>query len=202
MDWYSQTIKTYDESAHELAEYFKGIGARVADIELGLKLAQAPSGARVVEIGCGDGRDAEEIIKRVAWYEGFDPSEGLIKIAQLRLPDASFIKANAHTYAYANNFDAVFAFASLLHVSQDDMVEAIHKIARSLRAGGILFISLKERPAYDEEVKEDQYGKRMFYYYNPTIIESIAGESFNTVYEDHQKIGKTAWFSLVLQKNK
>lgn len=201
MDWNTQTIKTYDESAKELAEYFKGIGARVSDIELGLKLANASSDAKVVEIGCGDGRDAEEIVKRVAWYEGYDPSEGLLDIARQRLPDASFVKADALSYQYPENLDVVYAFASLLHVDQENLKIALVKIAAALRKDGIAFISLKERLAYEEEAKEDQYGRRMFYYYNPALIQELAGDSFVVAHEDHQTIGHTDWFTLALRKN-
>ena len=86
MDWKIKNIQTYDSSAIALAEYFKGIGPRINDIELGLNLARASKKARVVEIGCGDGRDAIEIVKRSGWYEGFDPSEGLLDIARNTYP--------------------------------------------------------------------------------------------------------------------
>jgi SAM-dependent methyltransferase len=201
MDWQSQTIKTYDDSASELAEYFNGIGARVDDIELGLKLADIGSDAQVVEIGCGDGRDAVEIVGRVGKYDGFDPSEGLLKIAHERLPTVSFVKADALSYEYPENLDVIYAFASLLHVNREDLKDVLTKVSQSLRSGGIFFISLKERPIYVEEVKEDEYGKRMFYYYNPAIIKEIAGTSFCSIHEDHQKIGKTEWFTIVLKKN-
>jgi len=201
MDWQSQTIKTYDDSANELAEYFKGIGARVDDIELGLKLADVGSNAQVVEIGCGDRRDAVEIVKRVSKYIGFDPSAGLLKIAHERLPNVSFVKADALSYEYPENLDVIYAFASLLHVNREDLKDVFTKVSQSLRSGGIFFISLKERPTYIEEVKEDEYGKRMFYYYNPAIIKEIAGNSFTSIHEDHQKIGKTEWFTIVLKKS-
>jgi ubiquinone/menaquinone biosynthesis C-methylase UbiE len=201
MDWQSQTIKTYDDSANELAEYFKGIGARVDDIELGLKLADIGSNAQVVEIGCGDRRDAVEIVKRVGKYEGFDPSEGLLKIAHKRLPNVSFVKADALSYVYPKKLDVVYAFASLLHVNLEDLKKVFEKVSQSLRPGGVFFISLKERTDYVEEVKEDEYGKRIFYYYNPAIIKEVAGTSFTSIYEDHQKIGKTDWFTIVLKKD-
>jgi len=201
MDWNSQTIKTYDKSAVALAEYFKGIGARVDDIELGLKLAGADTKARAVEIGCGDGRDAIEIVKRVGWYEGFDPSKGLLEIAKKNLPITSFVVADALTYDYPQNVDVIFAFASLLHVNKTDMPRVFEKAAKSLRSGGIFYISLKERGAYTEEVKKDEYGERMFYYYNTELIKELAGDLFTAVHEDHQKIGNTDWFTIALKRN-
>ncbi|HVC36025.1 MAG TPA: orotidine 5'-phosphate decarboxylase / HUMPS family protein [Candidatus Dormibacteraeota bacterium] len=90
MNWQQETIKSYDGSAQALSNYFQGIGSRTTDIELGLDLANASDGhARVVEIGCGDGRDATEIVKRVAWYEGFDPSKGMLDQARVGTPSAA-----------------------------------------------------------------------------------------------------------------
>lgn len=200
MNWQIQTIKTYDDSAVALAQYFKGIGPRVSDIELGLKLANASKNARAIEIGCGDGRDAVEIKKRVAWYEGFDPSSGLLKIAQKNLPNTSFVAADALTYDYPSKVDVIYAFASLLHVNKHDLRKVFAKTASSLRGGGIFYISLKERSVYTEEIKDDEYGKRMFYYYNIDLIKTIAGEPFISVHEAHQKIGKTDWFTIALEK--
>lgn len=200
MDWNAQTIQTYDKSAQALAEYFRGIGARVEDIKLGLELAGTPQNARVVEIGCGDGRDAQEIIKRVSWYEGFDPSKELLKIARDKLPGTSFVEADALTYTYPANTDIVFAFASLLHVNKTDFKTALEKVASSLRAGGLFYISLKEREVYTEEAKKDEYGERMFYYYNPGLIKDLSSELFLSVHEAHQQVGKTDWFTIALKK--
>lgn len=194
------TIKTYDSSAKELAAYFQGIGPRVEDIELGLKLAGNPGKPRVVEIGCGDGRDAAEIVKRAGFYQGFDPSAGLLALARENVADADFVLADALSYEYPAHTDAIFAFASLLHVSKEDFAKVCKKVAASLRQEGIFFISLKERDTYEEEIKRDAYGERMFCYYNPELVEALAGEAFQPVYEDHQVIGKTKWLTIALRK--
>lgn len=155
--------------------------------------------AKVVEIGCGDGRDAEEIIKRTAWYEGFDPSEGLLRLARKKLPHARFVKTDASAYEYAPDLDVVFAFASLLHVDMEEFNHVLDKVRRALKPGGIFYVSLKEKPAYHEEAKQDMFGERMFYYYSVDDILQMAGGNFACVHEDHQTIGKTVWFTLALQ---
>lgn len=201
MDWHNRNIETYNDSAEKLAEYFNGIGARTDDIELALKLAHRRNEARVLEIGCGDGRDAEEIVKRVEWYEGVDPSSGLLTIARQRLPDTSFIEADALSYDYPDNLDVIFAFASLLHVNKEDLTTVFDMGYEALLEGGIYYLSLKERPEYTEEVKTDDYGERMFYYYNVDLIKEVAGTGFQAVHESHQTIGNTDWFTLALKKN-
>jgi predicted TPR repeat methyltransferase len=200
MDSASQTIDTYNKSAKELAEQFAGIGSRTDDIELALRLAGNKTDARVVEIGCGDGRDAEEIVARVGRYEGVDPSEGLLEIARERLPEASFVKASATSYNYPQNIDVVFAFASLLHVDREELKEVFTKVTDSLVQGGIFYISLKERADYAVELQEDRFGTRTFYYYSTTVIKEVAGDRFEVVHESRWSLGKTDWFDIALKK--
>lgn len=200
MNWHERNLQTYNSSAEKLAAYFHGIGARTDDIELALKLAPRGADTRVVEIGCGDGRDAQEIIKCVDRYEGVDPSSGLLSIAKQRLPNASFVEADALSYDYPEDLSVIFAFASLLHVSKDELPLVFEKGYKALRDGGIYLVSLKERPEYVEEVKKDEYGERMFYYYNADLVKELAGAAFKTAHESHQTIGNTDWFTLALQK--
>jgi len=200
MDWQKQNTKVYNDSAKEIAKYFKGIGSRIEDIEKGLELANKITGANVIELGCGDGRDATEIIKRVSKYVGIDPSTGLLAIAKENNPTGLFVVSNAVAYDYPTELDTIFAFASLLHVNYDDLSLVFKKAAGALRTGGIFYISLKERSEYTEEIKQDAYGDRMFYYYNSAIVKNLAGKLYETAYEYRKTIGETDWFTIALKK--
>ena len=196
------TVDTYNKSAKELAEYFRGIGSRVRDIDLAIRLSDKLDNPFVVEIGCGDGRDAKEIIKRTNNYIGFDISKELIKLAKKYVPKAYFEVADAINYKYPNNIDVVFAFASLLHLDKKEVKNVLEKVHTALRLGGIFYISLKLRTEYYEEIKEDKYGKRMFYYYNPEIITNLAGVGYEIVRNSKSSVdGSTSkWFEIALRK--
>jgi SAM-dependent methyltransferase len=196
------TIETYDRSAKELADYFSGIGSRLDIIEDALRLVGPGKAARVIEVGCGDGRDAVDIVPRVAWFEGFDPSIGLIELARKRLPGVSFVKADALSYDYPLELDAIFGFASYLHLNKHDFGVACRKAADALRAGGLLVMTLKEREEYEEELVEDEFGKRMLYYYDERTVLERVGDGLEVVRLDHQALKrKTArWLLVVLRK--
>jgi trans-aconitate methyltransferase len=200
MDWDNITIHTYNNSADKLADFYNASGVRINDINLGIKLANIKHRARIVEIGCANGRDAAEITKHCAFYEGIDPSKNMLEIARVSLPGISFVQADALTYIYPKNIDIIFAFASLLHVNKEDIPKVIEKTAKSLRLGGILYISLKERETYTKSITKDQYGERMFYYYTSTLIKNFTRNLFNTVYEDHHIIRGSRWFTIALKK--
>lgn len=195
-----QTIDTYNSSAEALAEYFSGIGPRVKYIDTALRLAGEPEAPRVLEIGCGDGRDATEITKKAGWYQGFDISKELIRIARARLPEADFVVADAVDFIYPNDLDVVFAFASLLHLNKDEFKSVLEKVHKALKPAGIFYISLKYRDEYSSEVKKDQYGERLFYFYNGDVVRQLAEEAYEVVAEEIETIGHTKWLEIALKK--
>ena len=113
---HAETIATYDNHALEIGAFLDHRIGRLDIIEQGLELAGSPADATAIELGCGTGRDAEQIIPRVGYYEGFDPSRGLLEIARQRLPEAHFVEADALEYVYPQDVDIVYGFASFVHL--------------------------------------------------------------------------------------
>jgi SAM-dependent methyltransferase len=195
-----KTIETYDRQAEALAEYYASYEARVGDIELAFRLAGNPKNAKVLEIGCGSGRDGQAIAERTNAYVGIDPSAGMLRVARKNAPDVDFIQADASSYRYPNNLDIVFAFASLLHVDEGEMQLVLEKVHGVLRPGGIFFMSLKFAKDYHAERQDDTYGTRVFYYYRPKKIKELAGDGYETVYQERSEHGGKQWFETALRK--
>lgn len=195
-----ETIDTYDQSAEALAEYFVGIGARTQDIQLGIDFLGNKENIHAVELGCGDGRDAAEIVQRVVKYNGMDISEGMLRVARRRLPDIDFMQADVANYVFPKDIDIVYAFASLLHSPKEEVQDVLSRAHQALRPGGIFYISLKHKSEYGSGVKTDQYGKRLFYFYNPNIITELAGDGYENVHQAYQTLNGTDWFTTALKK--
>jgi hypothetical protein len=53
---------------------------------------------------------------------------------------------------------------------------------------------------YQEDTRTDEFGTRTYYYYTPEIIEELAGDKFQTVFEERKNLRNQEWFSVVLQK--
>src|SRR5580693_8526064 len=138
-----RTIKTYGENAAAFAERFDGIGARINDIAEtfeALKI-EHPS---TLEIGCGNGRDALEILKRTDHYIGLDISEELISLAKEKNPGATFIVADIENYSFPKNLDAIFAFASLIHTPKEKLKKIFADAFSVLNEGGVFRVSMKQ----------------------------------------------------------
>jgi len=99
-------------------------------------------GSRILELGCGDGRDAERMIAR-----GFEvhPSDGSPRMAQLAserlgrdVPVMRFAELDA-----VEAFDAVWCQATLLHLPERELPAVLARIHRALRPGGRHWASYK-----------------------------------------------------------
>lgn len=199
-----QTIQSYDDSALEIASHFLNYtdNPNRETMDGALALVEDPKEARVIEIGCGTGRDAGYLLPRVGWYEGFDPSEKLLEIAEKEVPSASFTKADALSYPYPGNLNIVFAFASLVHLNRQDFAVTCDKVKSSLVEGGVFVMTLKEADEYTQLRQEDDYGTRLFYLYPLSLVVDLIGPDFKLVKELHTKDGPSnkAWMSLTFIK--
>ena len=194
------TRKIYDQSADELSQYYDSIGARGGDIDLAFALADRPQNAIVLEIGCGNGRDAKAILEHTPYYTGIDTSSRMIAKAQDRLPNGNFEEADAITYAYPTLYDIVFAFAPLRHMDLDEVTTVLRKVYDSLRPGGILYISSNFSQKYEVTERQHPHGVRKIYNYNPDIIQKHAPHGFKRVREIYEKVNNEPWFEVALKK--
>ena len=100
-------------------------------------------GARVLELGCGDGRDAERMIARGFEVHPSDGSPVMAGLASERLgrevPVMRFSELEA-----VEAFDGVWCQASLLHLPEDELPGILSSIHRALRPGGFHWASYKD----------------------------------------------------------
>lgn len=198
MDKKAQTIDTYNKSAKELAERYDKVGARVSDIEETFALVHTKN-PKVLEIGCGNGRDAKEILKRTNKYTGVDVSEGLLTIAKKHNPKGSFELGDIVDYSLPKGLDIIFAFASLIHVNKKDIQGVFKKKHAALHPGGYARISIKYNFEYSEVTKEDEFGTRTYFLYSKEDIESLVGDFVVLKNEINTAQGQE-WLEILLQK--
>ena len=83
-----------------------------------LATARRDARRRVVDLGCGAGRDYPAFEERNIDYLGVDASEGMLTVARERFPSANFEAQDLCALDLpARSFDGAFANASLQHVA-------------------------------------------------------------------------------------
>ncbi len=92
-----------------------------------------------------------------------------------------------------NSFDGVWAYTSLLHVSKEEMIEAIKKIHKLLKPDGIFLIGMIEGEFEGDVERESMPNTaRYFRYYKSEelkeVVESLGFEfHFEDRYTPHSK---------------
>lgn len=99
-------------------------------------------GARVLDAGCGSGRDAKAFMEMGYQVEAFDASSALVEMARAHtgLPVQLMTFADV---AWKAEFDGIWCCASLLHVPAAELPEVMQKLADALKAGGVWYVSFK-----------------------------------------------------------
>lgn len=197
---HQRTRDTYDQSAQSLSQHYDEIGARDGDVELAFALAGNPENAVVLELGCGNGRDARAILRRTPFYTGIDTSKKMIAIATQKVPKGDFKVADAITHNYGGPYDIIFAFALFRHLEINEVTAVLRKAAASLKEGGILYISSMFGRVYEHHAHTDNYGTREMHLYNPEIILKHCPPSLKKVQEIYDHIDGNEWFELALRK--
>jgi SAM-dependent methyltransferase len=94
-------------------------------------------GAATLEVGCGEGRVARDLVARGHTVTGLDASPTLVRAAAEADPASRYVEGRAEALPFQDGAcDLVVAYNSLMDV--DDMPAAVREAARVLAPGGRL----------------------------------------------------------------
>lgn len=171
-------------------------------------LARLPEGGTVLDVGCGSGVKAKCMMERGFKVVGIDVSEGLLAIARRESPQGDFRLLSMYDLpTLSEQFDGVFAQASLLHIPKKDAARIVSYMAERTNPCGFVYIAVKgaREAAPDEEIKrEDDYGyeyERFFSYYTPEELERyLVSAGIEVLALSSSPSGRTTWLQIVGQK--
>lgn len=159
----SVTLDFYSASA----PVYLGSGNRGVSGHLPSFLDLLPPQARILELGCGGGRDAEAMIAA-----GFsvDPTDGTAEIAQIAKERLGRPVRVMHfdELDALQLYDAVWASASLLHVHRSSLPQILALVFEALKPGGLHFASYKGGGAEGR----DRYGRYFNYLAREEVTEA------------------------------
>lgn len=139
-------IPSYDEQT--LAFYDREAEAYAARCEptrhpsLDQFINALPPGGSVLELGCGGGQDAQIMLEAGLRVIATDGSPGLAAEASKRLGRRVKVM-RFDELREEQRYDGVWANACLLHLAGPDLVDALGRIWRALKTGGVFYASFK-----------------------------------------------------------
>ena len=150
------TVRHYQERAQSFFE-----GTRDHDVSQNIDALLAAIGGegprRILDLGCGPGRDLVAFKERGHDPVGLDGTEAFVRMARAHsgaeVRHQDFLELDLA----AAEFDGVFANASLFHVPCRELPRVLGELLECLRLGGVLFSS-NPRGENEEGWSRGRYG--------------------------------------------
>lgn len=162
-------------------------------------VAGLPAQARVLDAGCGSGRDSKAFAGLGYAVDAFDASPEMVAMASehagLAVRQMRFDEVDA-----VSRYNGIWCCASLLHVSSAELPDAMQRLARALKPGGIWYVSFKYGEG--ERAKE---GRRFTDLTEPgltALVASLDGIHIKTMWktEDKRPDRDETWLNALLYK--
>lgn len=198
---YTSTRRFYDQNAVSYAE---------ATLPLSMEQSLEPfaarlrSGGRIVDLGCGAGRDLRAFLLQGLRPIGLDVSYQLTRLAKV-YSGCPVVVGDLRMLPFAtDSFSGAWASASLLHLRRDDVRMALAEVRRILQPGGYFFSSMKCGQGEGMDSKG-----RWFTYFHPADWLSQLEEAGLDIVDSHvssQALGTLerdqpiAWFSCTARR--
>ncbi len=155
-------------------------------------------GSKILDVGCGSGRDMRWLKARGFQPTGFERSEGLAALAREH-SGCSVMEGDFEGYDFSGmGMDAIVLVGVLVHVPHERFEDVLSNILRALNPLGHVLLTLKEG---DRDV--EVLGDRVFYRWQDGVLRGTfagLGLAVKDFSRQVSKIRKTdVWLGYVLQ---
>ena len=132
LNYYNQCAEAYNETTLNIEFDSKR--------EMLLKYLQP--NAHILDLGCGSGRDSKGFLQKGYKVTAVDGSKELCKIASKNIGQDVICQLFNELDA-VNEFDGVWACASLLHLPTNELKQTLKRVEKALKKDGYFYASFK-----------------------------------------------------------
>lgn len=135
----SQTIDYYNENATAYVADTLNVDF---DKQRDFLLKYLKPGAKILDLGCGSGRDSKKFIEKGFSVVAVDGSAELCKLASQHIGQ-EVRNIRFDQLDYNNEFDAVWACASLLHLTTEELKNVFPLVIKACKPEAFIYMSFK-----------------------------------------------------------
>jgi ubiquinone/menaquinone biosynthesis C-methylase UbiE len=195
------TRSAYDEIAADFARV-NGAMPESSIAAADWLCSRVPPGSRVLDVGCGAGRDMAWLSSRGLRVTGADLSAGMLAPAR-SITTGPLCQMDMRSLGFASqSFQAAWCSAALLHLPKALAPQALSEMARVLVPGGCLYLAVQA--GSEEVVQSGEYGhpqaRRFFARYRQEEMREMVQQAGFTVIEDGEYLTNRIWLGFKLVK--
>ncbi len=199
-DLIKNSIETYNKYAKIYADY---TNQKSFQYQINKFITSLPKKAKILDIGCGAGRDVVYFTEENCEAIGIDISEGLLQEARERYPNAKFEKMDFTKTTFPNElFDGLWCMASLSDVPKLKTTEVLNEFNRILKNNGIIFIATKEGEG-EKIISKKKYNNspRFYSFFKEEELHNLLTKTnFEVVSSDVADDSGTKWIEIFARK--
>ena len=164
-------------------------------------LKLVPEGGKILDLGCGSGRDSMNFIKLGYEVIAVDGAKKLAKKASVLL-GKEVIVSTFEELELKEKFHGIWACASLLHIKREDLKIVLNNLYNNLDDNGVFYMSFK----YGEKEYVDDKNRYFNCFTDESIISFInENTKYNILglYITEDKLGRVnevKWVNLICNK--
>ena len=199
-DYIKDTLNYYDNNIDSykklwLDDFSSNYNFEIPDIFL----SYLNKNSKILDMGCGTGRDSKYFKELGHIVKSIDGSLEMCKIAS-NLLNEEVEQLNFLDINYNNEFDGVFACASLLHLSNEDLLIVLNKISNALKENGILYTCFKygdstrvDNGRFYNDMNEEKFINILTNVEDLKILKTLVTEQYKS---------NTKFINYIIRKNK
>ena len=164
-------------------------------------LKLVPKGGKILDLGCGSGRDSMNFMKLGYEVTAVDGSKELAKKASALL-GKEVIASTFEELELKEKFHGIWACASLLHIKREDLKTVLNNLYNNLEDNGVFYMSFK----YGEKEYVDDKNRYFNCFTDESIISFInENTKYNILglYITEDKLGRVnevKWVNLICNR--
>jgi len=193
----SYTIDYYNKNANQFIDNSSKVDFEYHQNRFLKKLAE---GAYILDFGCGSGRDTKAFLDKGYAVSAIDGSKELCILASeytgTDVKQMMFQELNEYGV-----YDGIWACASILHLSKDELLIVIMKMCEALKKDGIIYTSFKygefegyRNGRYFIDMTEAKFGKLIVSVPELILEDQWISHDVRAGREDER------WINLILRK--
>jgi len=179
------TIRSYNDTVKSFVKRTDPLHPKPLS-DIFLKLIK--NKAKILDLGCAQGRDTKYFLDKSYDVVGVDLSEKLIENAIQKYPEAKFEIMDIRDLKFPENtFDAIWANAILVHIPKKEIHKTLQGIKRIMKNDGIMMVCVKTKKdgknseTYEKDKRHENVNKFWSYFSEIEFKEYLENVGFQVI---------------------
>ena len=197
---YNNTIETFNKFAEQYSNF---TFLNLLQYELNRFIALVPKNAKILDVGCGSGRDVHYFLDYKLQPIGIDASLELIKECKKRVPLGNFLQMNMLNLNFQPfEFDGLWALDAISYINKNSIPLILQNFNKILKQKGILYISVRQGEG-EKLIAHEKLNKKeiLIDFYSQLEIEDLIKQANFEILNSYLEEGEHfTWINIFAKK--